>query len=63
MQNIVKLLIILSVGALVMAIVEALVPQVHFLGQPESYSRLSNNLALIAIATALCCRNLTKSVA
>ena len=61
MQSLVKLLVILSVAALAMAVIEAIIPGVHFIGEPESYSRLSNNLALIAIAIFFCCRDPNKS--
>ena len=60
MQNLVKLLVFLSVVALIVAVLEVLIPGLPLLGAAESYSRLSNNLALIAIATYFCCGDSSK---
>jgi hypothetical protein len=56
MCNIIKGLIVLAALAFVVAVFEALL---HFnlLGiEPEGFSRACNNLALIAIALAVCCK-------
>jgi hypothetical protein len=55
MSKIITGLIVLAALAFVMAVLESLF---HFyvLTSPEGFSRACNNLALIAIALAVCCR-------
>jgi len=57
MQNIINGLIGLAVIAFLLAVVTVLAHSQFVMGiQAESFSRASNNLTLIAIALAVCCR-------
>jgi len=57
MQNIINGLIGLAIIAFVLAVVTVLAQSQFVMGiQAESFSRASNNLALISIALAVCCR-------
>ncbi len=54
MQNLVRVLIGLSVVAFLLAVIEALVTGPLMGIPPESFSRACTNLALIAIALSIC---------
>ncbi len=56
MQNLVKVLIGLAALAFVLGAVQGLTGFQVMAIVPESLSRASNNLALIAIALTLCCK-------
>ncbi|MGH8120750.1 MAG: hypothetical protein ACRESK_09070 [Gammaproteobacteria bacterium] len=57
MQNIINGLIGLAIIAFLLAVVTVLTGNQFVMGiQAESFSRASTNLALIAIALAVCCR-------
>ncbi len=59
MQNLVKVLIGLAAVALILGGIQVFA-ELRIMGlAPESFSRASNNLALIAIALSLCCKGET----
>lgn len=57
MSKIIQLLIGLAILAFVLGVIAVIFPAFQILHiMPESYSRGSNNLALLAIALSLCCK-------
>ena len=57
MQNIINVLIGLSIIAFLLAVITVLVSNPIIMGiQAEAFSRACSNLALIAIALSVCCK-------
>lgn len=61
MQKIVQILIGLSILTLILGGIQVIFPISVMDIYPESFSRASSNLALIAIALSVCCKNNCKS--
>ncbi len=62
MQILVKILIVLAALTFLMGGIQVIFPVSPIMDiYPESFSRASSNLALIAIALSVCCKSCSKS--